>query len=439
MNTLIPDVHQEDIQISSSGLNSMSERVKPIEEGKLMQKPISNGFHDAAARPSSTDNSSSRSETVDETSELCQGLEASPNESVPTQAVKMAKEFKLNPEAKTFSPSCTKRLSPSPAAMPDIAYIPSNTPMLPVPEAGNNPYMPQTVPPSKFVPYGNLTAGNAVGGFHYPQHMSIAAIAKRRKLLDDDLVISLADTSWEILDVSSSDVSDSGLAKVSEMCKSVRAVDISRCNKITSMGVSELVQNCRSLETLRCGGCPSSESTARRSLSLFKPDLSNVEEETWEELDVTEIGHGGHSLRWLVWPRIDKDSLEMLSIECPRIVVNPKPSFLTYTLHEVPREAFPDVALDEPFVKDIDPKTWVVRGVVKNPTTSLLSLTSSSELSIAEKFRLAFAERDARLAPKRAKNARQQQRRAERDWMMSSDEAKAVAFASKATRSLRKK
>ncbi|KAL0659839.1 hypothetical protein Bca4012_080424 [Brassica carinata] len=269
--------------------------------------------------------------------------------------------------------------------------------------------------------------------------MSIAAIAKRRKLLDDDLVISLADTSWEILDVSSSDVSDSGLAKVSEMCKSVRAVDISRCNKITSMGVSELVQNCRSLETLRCGGCPSSESTARRSLSLFKPDLSNVEEETWEELDVTEIGHGGHSLRWLVWPRIDKDSLEMLSIECPRIVVNPKPSFLTYTLHEVPREAFPDVALDEPFVKDIDPKTWVVRGVVKNPTTSLLSLTSSSELSIAEKFRLAFAERDARLAPKRAKNARQQQRRAERDWMMSSDEAKAVAFASKATRSLRKK
>ncbi|CAH8336984.1 unnamed protein product [Eruca vesicaria subsp. sativa] len=266
--------------------------------------------------------------------------------------------------------------------------------------------------------------------------MSIAAIAKRRKLLDDDLIISLADTSWEILDVSGSDVSDSGLAKVSEMCKSLRAVDISRCNKITSMGVSELVQNCRSLETLRCGGCPSSESTARRSLSLFKPDLSNVEGESWEELDVTELGQ---SLRWLVWPRIDKDSLEMLSMECPRIVVNPKPSFLSYSLHEVPREALPDVALDEPFVKDIDPETWVVRGVVKIPTTTSLSLTSSSELSIAEKFRLAFAERDARLAPKRAKNARQQQRRAERDWMMSSDEAKSMAFASKANRSLRKK
>ncbi|KAH0871247.1 hypothetical protein HID58_078269 [Brassica napus] len=159
-NEHILDVHQEDIQ---SSMDSMSGRVRPIEEDKLMPKPISNGFHDAAERPSSTDNSSSRSETVDETSELCQGLKASPNESAPTQDVKKAKEFKLNPEAKNFSPSYTKRLSP-------------NTPMIPVPEpvypeVGNSPYMPQTIPPSKFVPYGNLTAGNTVVGFHYPQHM----------------------------------------------------------------------------------------------------------------------------------------------------------------------------------------------------------------------------------------------------------------------------
>ncbi|CAH2077826.1 unnamed protein product, partial [Thlaspi arvense] len=653
----LPDVHQEDnVDIQSS---MDSERVKPIEEDKLMLEPSSNGFHDAAERPSSTDNSSS-STTADETSELCQSLVAASCASVPIQDVNKSKEFKLNPEAKIFSPSYTKRLSPAPAGMSgvgNIAYTPRNTPMIPFPEAlypevGSDPYIPQASPPSKFVPYGsNLTAGNAVGGFHYLQHMiaptviraqphrftsqyqsvqaspmfvnpnpqvmvtrsgqlvyiqpvsqdlvqgtpplpvppmlsrplptaqhvqylkhqgvvaagqplqlcvsqpltasglqpygvptqfpvmqpplptnqpmpvavpnerklpislkgldlntdpgpknkihasaylsssrvmpknglavvmitepdsdmfllvlllntgipalksgppslvslclgvvgrhleeiipcladisvifpadiklSIAAIAKRRKLLDDDLILSLADTSWEILDVSGSDVSDSGLAKVAEMCKSLRAVDISRCNRITSMGITELVQHCRSLETLRCG---------------------NVEGETWEELDITEIGHGGQSLRWLVWPRIDKDSLEMLSMECPRIVVNPKPSLLTYSLHEAPREALPDVALDEPFVKEIDPKTWAVRGLVQNPTSSSLSMTSS-ELPIAEKFRLAFAERDARLAPKRAKNARQHQRRAEREWMRSSDEAKAMVFASKATRSLHK-
>lgn len=32
--------------------------------------------------------------------------------------------------------------------------------------------------------------------------------------------------------------------------------------------------------------------------------MSNIEGETWEELDATEIGHGGQSLRWLVWVRI---------------------------------------------------------------------------------------------------------------------------------------
>lgn len=56
--------------------------------------------------------------------------------------------------------------------------------------------------------------------------MSIVAIAKRRKLLDDDLILSVADSSWEILDISGSDISDSALAKVAEMCKSLRAVDI---------------------------------------------------------------------------------------------------------------------------------------------------------------------------------------------------------------------
>lgn len=180
-NEHITDVHQGEIQILSSSLDNMSKLVKPIEEDKLIPEPICNGFHHAAERPSSTDNSSSRSTTVDETSELCQGLEASPNEQpLPIQPVKKAKEFKLNPEAKNFCPSFTKRRSPSPAAMSDvgnIAYIPSNTPMLPVPEpvypeVGNNPYMPHTIPPSKFVPYANLTPGNTVGGFHYPQHMS---------------------------------------------------------------------------------------------------------------------------------------------------------------------------------------------------------------------------------------------------------------------------
>ncbi|KAL4619013.1 hypothetical protein ACB092_06G052300 [Castanea dentata] len=265
--------------------------------------------------------------------------------------------------------------------------------------------------------------------------MAMAAIARRRRLLNDDVIISLADTSWEILDISGSDVSDFGLEKVVEICKSLRAVDISRCDKITTTGFSELVQNCHSLETLRCGGSPRSDYTTRRCLSIFKPKLNDVNGDSWEELDAMEIANGAESLRWLVWEKIDRDSLEILSTECPRITVNPKSPPFGFRGAAVPREALQGITLDDHVVKDIDPKTWAVCGF--NPKTVSTSLSSPTELSVAEKFRLAFVERDTRLAPKRAKNARQHQRRAERELMMTSTRAKAIALASQASKSLK--
>ncbi|XP_065862390.1 uncharacterized protein [Euphorbia lathyris] len=275
--------------------------------------------------------------------------------------------------------------------------------------------------------------GEIASGFPPHIKMAIAAISRRRKLLNDDVIISLADTSWEILDVSGSDVSDSGLLKVAETCNFLRAVDISRCSNITAAGVSELIRHCKSLQTLRCGGCPRSDHTARNCLYILKPKLNDVEGDSWEELDAADIGYGAESLRWLVWPKIDKNSLETLTTECPRIVVNPKSSPLGFRGGEVPREALSDTALDELIVKDIDPKTWATCGY--RPKPAVPCVPSSTEMSMAEKFRLAFVERDTRLAPKRAKNARQHQRRAEREWMMMDTTAKAVALASKATKS----
>ena len=56
--------------------------------------------------------------------------------------------------------------------------------------------------------------------------MALAAIARRRKLLTDDVIIVLAESSWDILDISGSDISDFGLSQVLQICKSLRAVDI---------------------------------------------------------------------------------------------------------------------------------------------------------------------------------------------------------------------
>ncbi|KAL3733492.1 hypothetical protein ACJRO7_022939 [Eucalyptus globulus] len=210
--------------------------------------------------------------------------------------------------------------------------------------------------------------------------MALTAVARRRQLLDDEVIVSLADDSWVILDISGSNVSDVGLRKLAGICRSLRAVDISRCKNISVDGVSAVLQHCHSLETLRCGGFPRNGFTARGCLDILKPKLPVVDLESWEDFDSDAI-IGGAKLRFLVWPRIDINILEDFSVECPRVTVNPDLSSRRGG-SQVPREAWPNIILDEPFVQDIDPKTWAVSGFrLSSPT---------SELSLAEKFRRAY-------------------------------------------------
>lgn len=151
-----------------------------------------------------------------------------------------------------------------------------------------------------------------------------------------------------------------------------------------------------------------------------------------------DIANGAPSLRWLVWPRIDDDSRTSLATECPRIVVNPQPSVIGFRGLGVPAEAYASQTLDHSIVEDLDPKTWAVSGAARRTPLQFIPVSDVQELPIAERFRLAFLERDTRLAPKRAKNARQNKRRAERDWLMSSSDAKSVVLASQASKILHK-
>jgi len=54
----------------------------------------------------------------------------------------------------------------------------------------------------------------------------LVAIARRRGLLCDELLAALADNSWEILDVSGSDVTDSSFLVAAQRCPRLQDVDI---------------------------------------------------------------------------------------------------------------------------------------------------------------------------------------------------------------------
>lgn len=270
--------------------------------------------------------------------------------------------------------------------------------------------------------------------------MTLLAIARRRGLLGDDVLLALIDESWETLDISGSEVTDFGLQKALEKVHFLKAVDFSCCSHLTSFAIQALVQNCPMLHTLRCGGTTLSNAAARKSVPHIVPGL-NVDteaEESWENLELKQLGRGAQALRWLVWPAIDEGSRQQLTLECPKVVINPTSSPARYKYLEVPPEAFLDVTLDNFAIIGVDPETWSTKASTQR-VSGLASLdTKFGSLSIAERFKLAFRERDERLAPKRAKNSRQNQRRAEKALLKSDMDAKSVFWAGVAQKSMKR-
>ncbi|KAH9803627.1 SM-ATX domain-containing protein [Citrus sinensis] len=203
--TRTTELHKGDnvdgVQGSSTNLGACQGPVMPAEEHPNMAFKHSNGVsHDPAheldkpenqcrERPTSADTSSqgaarstvstSSTPVTDVTSGLCFSSLAASTEVVPLQSApsnKSTKEFKLNPGAKIFSPSSVNPVSATSPAIPtatSMAYVPSNSPVLPIAaaqsEVGVGPYLSHSSVPSKFVPYGTLTAANGGSAAQFSQ------------------------------------------------------------------------------------------------------------------------------------------------------------------------------------------------------------------------------------------------------------------------------
>ncbi|XP_048323415.1 uncharacterized protein LOC125420685 isoform X3 [Ziziphus jujuba] len=188
-------------QGSSSSLDTCITQIKSIKErpmkmaSKLLISEVSS-FHapvsvkmsnQCSERPTSADTpplavssgvSTSLNPALDVTSESCNSLVVTSTDTVSSHgsdSYKTAKEFKLNPGAKIFSPSFTNTISATPA-VPSVAsmgYIPSTSPAVPVaagqPEVGMGPFASHSSLPVKVVPYGNFTTGNGGTGSQFSQ------------------------------------------------------------------------------------------------------------------------------------------------------------------------------------------------------------------------------------------------------------------------------
>ncbi|KAJ9562620.1 hypothetical protein OSB04_007780 [Centaurea solstitialis] len=140
-------------------------------QAKPSKVPVNGSLPDASS-------TSKKQETIDGVPSATISSEPS---STPSEAVtskisnpnRPAKEFKLNPGAKIFSPSFPNKRSATPPAMPagaNLAYVPDGYPAVPVaapqPEVEINPYPHHRS--VKFVPYGNVLSGNGGTDVQHP-------------------------------------------------------------------------------------------------------------------------------------------------------------------------------------------------------------------------------------------------------------------------------
>jgi len=79
-------------------------------------------------------------------------------------------------------------------------------------------------------------------------------------LTDDDLSLLLGNHNTvlpniEILNISHTQVTDSGIKIITSKCPNLTSIDLNGCHDITDVSLSLLAQNCKNLQHLRISGC----------------------------------------------------------------------------------------------------------------------------------------------------------------------------------------
>ncbi|KAK4275862.1 hypothetical protein QN277_018876 [Acacia crassicarpa] len=153
----------------------------------MTSKPSGNGSYSAPKSVKANDQCCEKSNLVNfaatNIAEVVDHVSESHNmsaKSAPrsTESMKNAKEFKLNPAAKVFSPSFVNPISVTPAGPPvttiaNMAYLPNSSSAVPIAaiqsEVGFNTLVSRPSLPVKVAQYGNLTAANGGNGSQFTQ------------------------------------------------------------------------------------------------------------------------------------------------------------------------------------------------------------------------------------------------------------------------------
>lgn len=183
-----------------------------------------------------------------------------------------------------------------------------------------------------------------------------------------------------------------------------------------------LAQTCPLVEILRLRNVHLSYQECIESLDVLLPSVNsqNTVGESWEDADEVECSNLAN-LKYIVWPGIPTNVLSYIHNITPKVVV--VASMTDHNNMKLPQWANPGLSLDTPYIDDIGPQAWgdVDPGSDGHSTTfssgdsrgvGLINNDPAALMPIAERFRLAYVEIEARKAAKSERNYKQRKRRA---------------------------
>ncbi|BDA48539.1 hypothetical protein COCOBI_12-2190 [Coccomyxa sp. Obi] len=281
----------------------------------------------------------------------------------------------------------------------------------------------------------------------------LLAVARRTGMLTDHALLLLLDEDFVSLDLAHARrVTRNSVAEALRQLPLLRALDLSHA-AFQPASLASLAQTCPLLEVLRLGGLPpKSVRAAADALLRCLPRLQQTAvADSWEDLaepSAPQAERGLERLEYLVWPDISAEALAHLHAHQPQLKIIgalDHPLLRPARRHRPPPAADPRVPLDQPHADAVAQFDWDA-AAARAHGSGLVGFSGAAgpegaaaseggagagaggrrELTLAERFRLAYESRAARVAVVRAKNAKKEQRRALRA-MGSAERAVALA------------
>ncbi|KXZ55338.1 hypothetical protein GPECTOR_3g47 [Gonium pectorale] len=260
----------------------------------------------------------------------------------------------------------------------------------------------------------------------------LLCVARRRGVLRNAVLLALADEGWTLMDLAGATaLTERAVRQALLRCPRLRALDLRGATAASASLLAQLPELCPGLQVLGVGGSRALDEAALEVLGDILPHVrlraqpQEVVQESWEEavqggstsLPDPGLPCGLQRLELLVWPHAPPAAVHTLRTvsptvtlldELPRLAGDPEAADAQSSRRSAARSGGGGGTLDDCLAALVAEGAWRGAGAGDRRRNEAAAF---EELHIAEKFRIAYEQQDARLRVKAQREAAAEARR----------------------------